>query len=319
MNTCARLESTSLRNRIQISEITAQLLSEAGKENWFLNREDAVEAKGKGVMKTFWLKTKNHSGSQQSVTTQSYASGSDEASETSEMAETEQNEESEDQKEEKKTKALIDWNVETLASLLKPVVVQRQKMSFRASGTSLMDRMAESIGQSGGIVVDEVAETIQLPEFDPQNALLCKTDDDTTLSDTVMKELRMYVTVVASMYRNNAFHNFEHATNVALAMRKLLSRIVAPKMDSFSMDQVSEQDGATMEARKHDHTYGITSDPLTQFAVVFSALIHDGKFGLGRMLEHSICYQVNCLTWLILFQWITVELVMEFWPRKILI
>ena len=25
----------------------------------------------------------------------------------------------------------------------------------------------------------------------------------------------------------------------------------------------------------HDHTYGITSDPLTQFACAFSALIHD--------------------------------------------
>jgi hypothetical protein len=25
----------------------------------------------------------------------------------------------------------------------------------------------------------------------------------------------------------------------------------------------------------HDYTYGITSDPLTQFAVLFSALIHD--------------------------------------------
>jgi hypothetical protein len=25
----------------------------------------------------------------------------------------------------------------------------------------------------------------------------------------------------------------------------------------------------------HDHTYGITSDPLTQFACVFAALIHD--------------------------------------------
>merc|ERR1711933_183637 len=25
----------------------------------------------------------------------------------------------------------------------------------------------------------------------------------------------------------------------------------------------------------HDHTYGITSDPLTQFACVFSSLIHD--------------------------------------------
>ena len=25
----------------------------------------------------------------------------------------------------------------------------------------------------------------------------------------------------------------------------------------------------------HEHTYGITSDPLTKFAVVFSALVHD--------------------------------------------
>jgi hypothetical protein len=30
-----------------------------------------------------------------------------------------------------------------------------------------------------------------------------------------------------------------------------------------------------LAARLHDHTYGITSDPLTQFACVFSALIHD--------------------------------------------
>jgi hypothetical protein len=281
MNTCARLESTSLRNRIQISEKTAELLSEAGKEGWFLRREDAVEAKGKGIMKTFWLKTKNHSGSHQSVTTQSYGSESDEASGHLEDIETDQNEESEIQEQEKKTKALIDWNVETLASLLKPVVSQRQKVSFHASSTSVMTRMAESISESGGIVVDEVAETIRLPEFNAQNTMARMIVDDTTLSDVVMRELRQYVSVVASMYRNNAFHNFEHATNVALAMRKLLSRIVAPKMDSSTDDQQTEEGGATtIEARKHDHTYGITSDPLTQFAVVFSALIHDGKFAI---------------------------------------
>ena len=28
-------------------------------------------------------------------------------------------------------------------------------------------------------------------------------------------------------------------------------------------------------SKMHDHTYGITSDPLTQFACAFSALIHD--------------------------------------------
>jgi hypothetical protein len=45
---------------------------------------------------------------------------------------------------------------------------------------------------------------------------------------------------------------------------KLLSRIVAP-------DNVELNDAAHL----HDHTYGITSDPLTQFSVVLSALIHD--------------------------------------------
>ena len=44
---------------------------------------------------------------------------------------------------------------------------------------------------------------------------------------------------------------------------KLLGRIVVP-------DIMSE------DARDlHDHTYGITSDPLTQFAVVLSAMLHD--------------------------------------------
>ena len=50
-----------------------------------------------------------------------------------------------------------------------------------------------------------------------------------------------------------------------MSVTKLLSRIVAP-----DNEQVTES-----EATLHDHTYGITSDPLTQFAVVLSALIHD--------------------------------------------
>ena len=48
---------------------------------------------------------------------------------------------------------------------------------------------------------------------------------------------------------------------------KLLSRIAAP--------DIGEETGKDMASTLHDHTYGITSDPLTQFACVFSALIHD--------------------------------------------
>ena len=52
-----------------------------------------------------------------------------------------------------------------------------------------------------------------------------------------------------------------------MSVVKLLSRIVAPDVDEVRNKSL------------HDHTYGITSDPLTRFAVVFAALVHD--------LDHS--------------------------------
>ena len=52
-----------------------------------------------------------------------------------------------------------------------------------------------------------------------------------------------------------------------MSVNKLLSRIIAPDIEvEGSKDRTSVL---------HDHTYGITSDPLTQFAVTLSALIHD--------------------------------------------
>lgn len=51
---------------------------------------------------------------------------------------------------------------------------------------------------------------------------------------------------------------------------KLLSRIVAPDLHSNALSEDTE-----LDKNLHDHTYGITSDPLTRFACVFSSLIHD--------------------------------------------
>ena len=51
-----------------------------------------------------------------------------------------------------------------------------------------------------------------------------------------------------------------------MSVAKLLSRIVAPDLDVTS---------ANCSSTLHDHTYGITSDPLTQFACILAALIHD--------------------------------------------
>lgn len=47
-----------------------------------------------------------------------------------------------------------------------------------------------------------------------------------------------------------------------------MSRIKAPEV-------LDDHKGNDFAASLHDHTYGITSDPLTQFACALSALIHD--------------------------------------------
>lgn len=57
-----------------------------------------------------------------------------------------------------------------------------------------------------------------------------------------------------------------------MSVTKLLSRIVAP---SDVLDDYRDRANKDLVSTLHDHTYGITSDPLTQFACVFSALIHD--------------------------------------------
>jgi hypothetical protein len=53
-----------------------------------------------------------------------------------------------------------------------------------------------------------------------------------------------------------------------MSVLKLMSRIVAPNIETTD-------DKANVASTLHDHTYGITSDPLTQFSVVLSALVHD--------------------------------------------
>jgi len=55
-----------------------------------------------------------------------------------------------------------------------------------------------------------------------------------------------------------------------MSISKLLSRIVSPI--EVSTRQRSDNEIAE---NLHDHTFGITSDPLTQFACILSGLIHD--------------------------------------------
>jgi 3'5'-cyclic nucleotide phosphodiesterase len=123
----------------------------------------------------------------------------------------------------------------------------------------------------GRTALEEVKEIISLPKYDPASVKRQQDSETLKLSDAVESQLEDYVRTIAQMYYDHPFHNFEHASHVIMSVVKLLSRIVAPVVDNHEVIKSSNAIALEM----HDHTYGITSDPLTQFAVVFSALIHD--------------------------------------------
>lgn len=49
------MESTGVRNKIQCSQATADIIIQSGKQHWLKLRPDGVAAKGKGVLTTYWM------------------------------------------------------------------------------------------------------------------------------------------------------------------------------------------------------------------------------------------------------------------------
>jgi hypothetical protein len=154
------------------------------------------------------------------------------------------------------------------------IVVRRNLANKRRAQRNVVEDI-EAPESTEKSVLEEVTETITLPSFDPRAATHVN-PDSVRVSSRVVEQLRDYVSAIASMYRDNPFHNFEHASHVAMSANKLLQRIVTP--DDINYEKESS-DGKKRKkeiaADLHNHTFGIASDPLTQFAVVFSALIHD--------------------------------------------
>ena len=253
VNKAARIESTGRKGRIHVSETTAEIAIKAGKSNWFEKREDIVNAKGLGPLVTYWLVANFHArGGSCADRDETVVSGEDPFGSSG----------IDDSKAERMER-LIDWNVEVLLGLLKQIVGRRELLAASRKITVTDDASSAftAEGKTGTSFLDEVKEIITLPAFD--GAVADPQDPDKVkIPEIVQQQLRAYVSSIAGLYRENAFHNFEHASHVLMSVNKLMSRIVA-----------NEEGGA--ESTLHDHTYGITSDPLTQFACAFSAMIHD--------------------------------------------
>lgn len=216
VSTASRMESTGTRNRIHLSQETADLLVSAGKEHWLEKREELIEMKGKGAIQTYWLTMRIQSGSSAHSRTSESSCGLDYSESANLDCSRHQGEIDVKKKKKKndsmfpefseKTRRLVDWNVEVLARLLRQVIARRHASeSYRIDGdVDHVDHYLENNvvqKKEGDTVLDEVVEIIRLPDFDPRATRHQVNPDSIDLGENVMTQLHDYVTIIATMYR----------------------------------------------------------------------------------------------------------------------
>jgi hypothetical protein len=128
---------------------------------------------------------------------------------------------------------------------------------------------------AGETCLDEVLEVMEMPQFDAAAAAAVENHSKIQIPNAVIESLKEYVTLIASSYRSNPFHNFEHACHVTMSVNKLLKRIVAPELSTEQLEQAKKNGNKDLAFHLHDFSHGLVSDPMAVFAITFSALIHD--------------------------------------------
>eukprot|EP00980_Cylindrotheca_fusiformis_P020677 scaffold7712_cov116-Cylindrotheca_fusiformis.AAC.1 len=293
MNTASRMESSGERNLIQISQVTADLLSEAGLARWIIPRRSKTFVKGKGEMQTYWVCKSQRSIQPRGADLNSDMETLDEGAETEKSSETGEVgvDDLHGVEGMNRIDRLVEWNVVVLTSLLERIVCSRSGI---VNKTQTLSSIEKRIGNCGKTVLEEFTPIIQLKRFDADELERRRSIAAIDIGEEAKSQLRNYISTIASMYPDNAFHNFEHASHVTASVTKLLSRIVSVgEENGFGVSIPSE----TVDiVDRSGHSYGITSDPLTQFASVFSAIIHDvdhpGVPNAQLVKENTQCAQI---------------------------
>eukprot|EP00538_Stauroneis_constricta_P012892 CAMPEP_0119571340 /NCGR_PEP_ID=MMETSP1352-20130426/44071_1 /TAXON_ID=265584 /ORGANISM="Stauroneis constricta, Strain CCMP1120" /LENGTH=1278 /DNA_ID=CAMNT_0007621019 /DNA_START=47 /DNA_END=3883 /DNA_ORIENTATION=- len=319
VNTAARMESNGKPNRIQVSQKTADLIIEGGKSAWVTPREDIVSAKGKGRIRTFWVEPGTASSTGTGTphfTATGSVTGMDDAmsiggaggkdGETSSRGNgsgRQRKRSSKHMKLQPKMKRLVDWNVDLLSLLLQDLMASNVEAAASSAKehasffSSHHTRKVGSIFSSSNhhdntnnsdasndmqMPREEVVDTFDMP-LKAASLSQASSSSNVKIPPEVKDQLKKFVANLAFLHQSNPFHNFDHATHVAMSTRKLLSRILSPlspeALSRHSTTAMKQNGSSSMSSSSpssiNSSTYAVTSDPLIQFALVFSALIHD--------------------------------------------
>jgi hypothetical protein len=110
-----------------------------------------------------------------------------------------------------KTQRVASWVLEVLLRFLKLIVAQRGE-----SLEAIHQEDWEDVVCTDVAVIDEVAEIVTLPQFKNVGQSVSK------VTEEVEAQLLEFVQAIALMYRNNYFHNFDHASHVTMVSTILL-------------------------------------------------------------------------------------------------
>ena len=163
----------------------------------------------------------------------------------------------------RKRKRLVDYHTNVLKGLLKKLAVIRDN-----SDANFRTKKVETL--SGPCKRASVTKTFakgQIPEF--PTSIQSKTSVKSPAGDpdlpnidaSVSKQLRELIMKVSRWYRDDRpFHTFEHASHTVLSVTKFVSAI---KTNDSTDDRVLNM------------IKSMITHPLTQFVLIFAALVHD--------------------------------------------
>lgn len=188
-----------------------------------------------------------------------------------------------------RTRRQADYTVKLLTGILKKIVAHRRGTNgvsvtptpielelFASQEKALLSQLQSTTP------LKELGDSIDFASFvGVQNSPTVTAADKVQLPKPVLDQLEDFVTTIASMYQSHAFHCWEHASHVTISLTKLYSRLASATKPSIEQSIPSHQKGNRRTKTKepkgiiNDPSFGILNDPLTEFALVFAAMIHD--------------------------------------------
>eukprot|EP00977_Amphora_coffeiformis_P018149 scaffold6242_cov168-Amphora_coffeaeformis.AAC.1 len=268
VNTAARMESARSGMR-------------SGKEHWLEARNDLMSAKGKGILRTFFITPfvdKTYSADSRTP----YSEEEDEDVLNADFAG-------------KLADELLrrQWVSELIRDSVREIVAHREIK--KGKGTKFAEPNPSHRSRNR-TPLDEVVDVIEMPAYNSKaanaqsEAFAIKIPErgHQKSTDTIATHFSFQI---AAAYKKNPFHNFDHACHVTMCVSKFLKRIVSPDLSDDELAKM--KDNKKLASRLHVYTHGINSDPVTLFAILFSAIIHDVvSASLDWTLEPKSCMYI---------------------------